>query len=89
MLFLNWYRHVSFSCRQNVPLVILRGRPFDPERGGLAVRTDYLFSSRTRPEKIQGGAVVRGFSRGAGHGLIFCRLLAYIITYMYLVAEMF
>ena len=33
---------------------LLRGRPFDPEGGGLAnlVGTDYLFSSRARPENL-------------------------------------
>ena len=33
---------------------LLRGRPFDSEGGGLAllVGTDYLFSSRARPENL-------------------------------------
>ena len=32
----------------------LRGRPFDPEGGGMAnlIGTDYLFSSRARPENL-------------------------------------
>ena len=102
-------------------LEYVRGRPFDPE-GGLAnlVRTNYLFSPRSRPENLfpgkqrteylfspatiflkakkkgggveeVGGGLVRGFSRGAGHSLMFCitfgRLLTHIIAY--LVAGMF